>query len=225
MKSIICASILALILISVPAPRPSAAQTASQSAEGSFHFTSADGVTRFVEFSAVSDGKGTATGRMNYHDTSRIADKESDEGIDPRDDNSPTEFFATVEIDSMTVEKNRALMGGTIRESSHRTYLGKWVQLVVEDNFENPRLTDRLTWAFCSPQPGGWIPSDSERKDDRGAFMSWWATDAERKDDVGVPSKSLIPGEMKGCQVFLLSSYTFFDMEKWEGDIVVRSNF
>jgi hypothetical protein len=79
-----------------------------------------------------------------------------------------------------------------------------------------------LSWRICRPEPGGWIPSDYERKDDQGAFMSWWATDAERKDDVGIPSKNLIPGEMKSCPPYTLAAYEFVNPYKWEGDIVVR---
>ena len=122
----------------------------------------------------------------------------------------------------MTVVKNRAVMSGTIRDSSHRTYIGRWVQLVVEDNGVDLKEPDQLTWGVCKPQPGGWIPTDSELKYDDGAFMSWWATDAERRDDVGIPSRSRIPGEMKGCEVFSLASYNFVDLQRWEGDIQVR---
>ena len=113
-------------------------------------------------------------------------------------------------------------MDGVIRESSHKSYIGRWVQLVVEDNAENPEVPDRLTWSFCQSQSQGWIPSDAERKDDDGAFLSWWATDAERKDDVGIPSRNLLGTEQRSCTVYPLSFYTFADLRKSEGDIVVQ---
>ena len=51
--------------------------------------------------------------------------------------------------------------------------------------------------------------------------MSWWATDAERKDDVGIPSPNLIPGNLKGCQVYHLFSYDFASILKWDGAIQI----
>lgn len=224
MKNVICASLIALALVGLAAPAPSTAQTAGPSASGSFRFTAPDGATRFVEFAAETDSTGTTTGRMTCNDTSRVPDVAGGSEPDPRGDkNTPTEFFASVEFDTLKVEKNRAVMGGVVKESSHSNYVGRWVQLVVEDNAANPRLTDLLAWSFCPPQPGGWIPSDAERKDDDGAWLRWWATDFERKDDVGVPSRSVIPGEARGCEVYTMAAYSsYFDMEKWEGDIVVR---
>jgi hypothetical protein len=107
---------------------------------------------------------------------------------------------------SLTIENNRAVMGGTVRESSNQSYVGKWVQLVVEDNVEG---SDKLTWCFCPPEQGGWRPVDAEEPRDEGAWMLWWATDAEREDDRGVQSANIIPGNRRGCQSFSLSTYEF----------------
>lgn len=223
MKRMICAATLALSLLSLPAPPSATAQTSAQAADGSFRMMDRDGLTRYIEFSALKDERGITTGGMTFHDPSRIPDDDNDGDPPPKPGDAPTEFYMRVEFDGMTAEKNRAVMGGTIVDSSHRTYIGRWVQLVVEDNVENPRLPDQLVWQVCKPAPGGWVPSDAERKDDDGAYLRWWATDAERKDDVGIPSKNLIPGETKGCYVHPLGAYSFFDLYKWEGDIVVRS--
>jgi hypothetical protein len=224
MKRIICASLLALCLLSsAPAPQSSSAQTAGAAAGGTFRFMDEDGLTRFVDFSATNDREGVTTGGMTYNDPSRIADDDNDGDPPPKPGDAPTEFYIKADFNTMTVEKNRAVMGGTIVDSSHRTYIGRWVQLVVEDNALNTRLSDQLSWQICKPQPGGWVPSDSERKTDDGAYLRWWATDAERKDDVGIPSKNLIPGESKGCEIYPLPAYSFYDLYKWEGDIVVRA--
>lgn len=227
MKRVFCVTILALSLLIVSAPRQSSAQT-QQVAEGRFSFMTGDGVARFVEFSATGDGKGNANGRMTLNDTSQIPDDDTDGDPPPKPREGPTEFFITAEFDAMTVENNRAVISGVVRESSHQTYLGRYVQLVVEDNANTRLPSDRLSWGFCRPLPGGWVPSDNEVKDDRGAFLSWWATDAERKDDVGVPSRPAAGTETKGgCQIYSLASYftredTYVTPEKWEGDIVVR---
>jgi hypothetical protein len=160
---------------------------------------------------------------MSYRDPSPYPDEDYDGDPPPKPREMPAEFFIKADFNTMTVEKNRAVMNGVVVDSSHRTYIGKYVQLVVEDNADNPRLSDQLSWQICKQQPGGWIPSDAERKDDDGAFMRWWATDAERKDDVGIPSRNLIPGEMKNCEIYPLGGYSFYNFFKWEGDIVVRA--
>ena len=225
MKRFFCATMLALSLLSFPASRQSTAQTRGGSAEGRFSFTTEDGVTRYVEFSAVSYGEGKGAGRMTYNDTSLIYDDDRDDAPPPKrgDPPPPSEFYITAEFDAVTIEKNRAIMSGVVRESSHKTYVGKWVQLVVEDNVENREIpSDRLMWVFCRPEQTGWVPSDYEVKGDRGAYMSWWATDAERKDDVGIPSKNLIPGSATSCPRYTLAAYDYLSPYKWEGDIVVR---
>lgn len=225
MKRVFCAAILALSILSYSAPTLSTAQTQSQLAEGRLAFTTSDGISRFVEFSAAGDGKGSATGAMTFNDTSRIPDDDNDGDPPPRPAPGPTEFYIKAEFDTMTVEKNRAVMGGLVRESSHKSYVGRWVQLVVEDNAENPRLPDHVSWSFCRQEQTGWVPSDNEVKDDRGAYLSWWATDAERKDDVGIPSRPAAGTETpRGCRLFTLASYDFdyINSYKWEGDIVVR---
>ncbi len=219
MKSIACALILALFLLSLTAPQLTTAQTRGSSASGSYKFILEDGLIKYVEFNAVTDEKGTTTGLMTFTDEAQISNQYDVE--DPQKWDAPPEFYIKAEFDGLTVEKNRALMSGIVRDSSHATYVGKWVQLVVEDNGDDLKSPDKLTWRLCSPTAGGWIPTDAERKSDDGAFLRWWATDAERKDDVGVPSKNLISGDMKGCEKFPLSTYSFVDLTKWEGNIQV----
>jgi hypothetical protein len=210
MKSLGFASVFALVLL---APQWATAQSTS----GIYRFLLEDDLVKSVEFDAKTDERGTTTGQMTFTDQARVPDVDDPE--DPRAGDAPPDFYMKAELDSLTVEKNRALMSGTVRDSSHKTYVGKWVQLVVEDNGREP---DKLTWWFCKPPATGWVPSDAERKDDDGAYLRWWATDAERKDDVGIPSKNLIPGEEKSCQVYPLSVYSFADVMKWEGDIIVQ---
>ena len=224
MKRVLCAAMLALSLLSFAPPRSSAARTQGQLAEGRFAFTTDDGISRYVEFSAAGNGEGGAAGGMTFNDTSKIPDDDNDDGDPPpHPSEAPSEFYVKAEFDRMTVDKNRAVISGVVRESSHKSYVGRWVQLVVEDNAENPRLPDRLSWGFCRPEPGGWVPSDHDQPGDRGAYLSWWATDAERKDDVGIASRPAADKEtVKGCQLYALAAYDYVNAEKWEGDIVVR---
>ena len=48
----------------------------------------------------------------------------------------------TASLDSLTIENNRAVMGGTVTDSSNRSYIGRWVQLVVEDNGDGKEMTE-----------------------------------------------------------------------------------
>lgn len=188
---------------------------AAQSASGAYRFLLEDEVIKYVEF----DASAGSIGSMTFIDQARIPDV--DDAEDPRAGDGPAELYVKAELYELTVEKNRAVMSGTVMDSSHKTYIGRWVQLVVEDNGMDPRQPDRLTWAFCQPPAGGWVPSDAELPYDDGAYLRWWATDAERKDDVGVPSPNLLPGEERFCRLHPLWLYTFADISKWDGDIVV----
>lgn len=209
---------LALCLLSLTTPQWTSAQTEGPSARGSYRFFLEDELTKTVDFEASTDASGVTTGQMTFIDQARIPDVDDDEG-GSRD--TPPELYIKVSLDTLTVDKNRALMSGRVLDSSHRSYIGKWVQLVVEDNGDS-RVPDQLTWQLCKPQSTGWVPSDAEWKDDTGAYLRWWATDAERKDDVGIPSENLLPKEDTGCRIYPLAVYAFADLVKWEGDIVVQ---
>lgn len=218
MKSTGLVSLSALFLLSLAAPQATTAQTAGPAASGTFRFTLEDEVVRTLEFSASTDSRGNTSGSMTLVDPAGAVDSDAEE---PNPEEKPFELYVKAEFNELTVEKNRAVMNGVIVDSSHRVYLGKWVQFVVEDSGDDPRRPDRLVWRLCQPQPGGWIPSDAELDRDDGAFLSWWATDAEHKDDVGIPSPNLIPGELKSCPVLPLQAYAFADLVKWDGNLVV----
>ena len=118
------------------------AQTAGPSASGTYRFVLEDRVTKYLDFSVSKDERGRVTGQMRFVDPVPVPD--TDDAEDPRPV-IPPEFFMTATFDSLTVERNQAVMNGTIRESSHSSYVGRWVQLVVEDNGADPRVPDRLT--------------------------------------------------------------------------------
>jgi hypothetical protein len=211
MKIFGCASLL--VLLSLATSQPASAQYAA----GDYRFMLEDELIKHFEFEARSDGKVTE-GQLTFTDEASIPDGEVE---DPEPGGSPRELYVRATLDSMTVEKNQAILGGTVTDSSHRSYIGRWVQLVVEDSGEGSEYADRLTWRFCQPRPGSWVPTDAERDHDDGAYLRWWATDAERKDDVGVPSTDLLAGETS-CPVHPLAVYPFANVLKWEGDLVVR---
>ena len=215
----LCASLFSLCLVFLATPLPTSAQVAG-TVGGKFKFIMDDELVKSLEFSATSGERGGASGFMVFTDETKVVLVDPDgDGEPPREEPAP--FFMKAEFDSMTIEKNRALMSGVIKDSSHRSYIGKWVQLVIEDN-DGKELADKFVWSFCEPEPGGWIPSDFEVPGDQGAFMSWWSTDFEQKEDVGIPSPSLIPGQLKACKAHSLQSYEFADILKADGEITIR---
>ena len=192
----------------------------AQSASGTFKFIMEDDLLKAFEFDARSSERGGATGFMHFTDEAKIEFQDVDgTGDIPREE--PVPFFMKADFEAMTIDKNRAVINGVIRDSSYRSYIGKFVQLVIEDN-DGVEVKDKFVWSFCTPEPGGWIPEDAEVPGDRGAFMSWWATDAERKDDVGIPSPNLIPGTLKSCKVVPLQAYEFATFLKGEGSISIK---
>ena len=220
MKGFGLLSISALFLLSFTLPRTAAAQTPGAAAHGTYKFIFEDGLVKSVDFSASTDEKGTTTGYFTFTDEAAIADVDDPE--DPKAGDPPPQFTMKADLDTLSVEKNRAILSGTIRDSSHVNYIGRWVQLVVEDNGIDLKNPDRLTWSFCRSQSTGWVPSDAELPRDDGAFLHWWATDAERKDDVGIPSVDLL-AKGTSCPVHPIWTYDFASLYKWDGDIVVQA--
>ncbi len=213
-----CASLFVLCLLVLVTPSNASAQAGL--ANGQYKFFLEDGLAKYLEFDAKSDERGSATGYMIFTDEAKVEIQDVDGTGDVKPD-EPVEFFMKADLNAMTIEKNQAILGGVVIDSSYRSYIGKWVQLVIEDN-DGIEVPDKFVWSFCQPDPGGWIPSDSEVPGDRGAFMSWWATDAERKDDVGIPSPNLIPGSLKACVAHPIRAYEFASILKGDGAITIR---
>jgi hypothetical protein len=197
---------------------PSNAKASQPSANGSYRLVMEDGLSKSVEFSATSDERGVTTGQMTFRDEARVVVQDVD-GVGGHEESSSEVYVAAV-LNSLTIDRNRAVMNGTITDSNIQSYIGKWVQLVVEDNGTSE--PDKLTWCFCKPEEGGWVPADAEVREDQGAFMQWWATDAERDDDKGVQSTNIIPGTRTSCKVFPLSTYEFAEVRNGEGQIQVQ---
>jgi len=216
-------SALLLLLVAFAKPIFSAtpyAPASGPSANGAYKFTLDDEFSKFLEFSATLDERGAPTGQMTFRDEGFIPERDADEPAGDKGE-SRTELYLRASLDSLSIERNRAVIGGTVTDSSERSFIGRWVQLVVEDNGDNTEAPDRLSWRVGRPEEGGWTPADAELKDDEGAWWKWWATDAEFKDDAGIPSTNIIPGSNKGGPVFPISSYEFAEMRSCEGQINV----
>jgi hypothetical protein len=190
------------------------------SASGSYRFTSGDGLPKYVEFDAMADEKGSTTGQMSFSGQMLMSEQDAETAGDPRLSGMNTDFYMKAQFDCMTVSRNRAVMGGVVRDASPKGYAGRRVMLVVEDSGDDLKAGDRVTWILYNPSGGVWVPKDAERADDNGASLTWIAKDAERADDVGVrqPKNSSVVG----CQEFPLSSHSFVTINYQGGDIKVQ---
>jgi hypothetical protein len=129
-------------------------------------------------------------------------------------------FYLKAEFDGLVVDKNQAVMSGTVRDSSVREFIGQRVLLTVEDNGDNTRVPDKLTWGIYNQVVRNWTPSDAEWKEDPGVGLRWIATDAEIKDDRGY---EMPRSEAIDANSFPVSSYAFVDVQSGAGDIRVQA--
>jgi hypothetical protein len=215
MKHIVCALIFALSLLSFTAPRSATAQTAG----GSLKFVLEDDLTKALEFNAITDGGGSTSGEMTFSGPAEIPDQDVDGTGDRSFSGRLENLQIEAKFDGMLVERNTAVMSGTVTGSTLEDYIGRRVLLVVEDaDSEGERKQDTLTWGLYKIVERDWIPTDAELENDEGSRLTWWATDAEREDDRGIPSH---PSNEITAQSFPLSSHSF-DLKYAEGDIQVR---
>jgi len=217
MKSVACAFVAALLLVSLALPGVTRAATDGPSANGTFQFTFDDGQVRNLEFHARVQNNGRTVGEMTFSDQAAVPVPDPD---NPTAINSPGTLM-TAKFDCLQITGNQAVMSGVISESNVAAALGLRVLLVVEDNGEGVNIPtpDKLTWGVYQPANGNWTPKDAERDDDNGASLTWIAKDAERDDDPGVPSNQ---SKVIGCQSFPLSSYSFVNIKHGGGNIQVQ---
>ena len=196
----------------------SALTTRAQSASGTYQFTLDDKLVKYTEFSAQKLADGSTSGSLFFSDEETIVYQDLDGAGDP------TEKYAGVyikaDLDGLTVDGNQAVMSGTIRDSSIVYLIGLRVLLTVEDNGDNTRIPDKLTWGAYKFIKKDWVPSDAELKEDPGVGLRWWATDAEIRDDKGYQMPR--PDVPVDTQTFPVASYAFVDTSDGVGDIVVK---
>ena len=215
-KRVALVSALALSLLGLAAPRAAGARQREQAARGSYQFSLGDGYAKYVEFDAQTLAGGGATGRLFLSDEAPVTYQDVDGEGTPEETHRG--FYISAEFDGMVVVGNQAVMSGDVRDSSIRDLIGRRVLLTVEDNGENSREPDKLTWGVYKPADR-WVASDAELENDPGVGTTWEATDAERRDDVPVQ----MPRETRiDAQTFLLSAFVFVDTQDGAGDILVQ---
>ncbi len=209
MRIIRFASTLVLLLTACVAAR-------AQDAKGTYQFTLGNKYVKYVEFECQALKEGGATGRMNFSDEAPIVYQDVD-GDGTREEKYAG-FSMSVSFDEMSVVKNQAVMGGVVRDSTIPYLIGQRVLFTVEDNGDNQREPDRLTWGLYKEIKRDWIPADAELEKDEGVGLRWWATDAEVKDDVGY---AMPRDERVSFLSYPFAAYLFVDTDNGTGDIVV----
>jgi hypothetical protein len=189
----------------------------AQSVGGALRAETDKGV-RTIEFNATGQSDGRASGDLALTEPIAIPDQDVDGAGEPEIKESTLSL--RVAVDCLKVERNRAVLGGQIRESNVQSYVGRRMLLTVEDNAEaETPAPDRYTFGFYRSASPTWVPSDAELKFDEGAGLMWIATDAERDDDKGISSQPREPGD---CEAFPLAAYELEDLPKDGGDIQVK---
>jgi hypothetical protein len=219
-KRIVFASILAISLLSFATSPTVGAQTAGQAASGTYQFLLGDDYLKSLDFDATIQADGTTLGSMLLSDDAPVSYQDVDGTGDPSAKDEYKGFYIKAELDGLVINKNQAVMSGTIRDSSIPVFVGQRVLLTVEDNGDNTKVPDKLAWGIYRPSERRWTPSDAEWKEDPGVGLRWIATDVERKDDVGVPYPK--PDAVIDCQSFPVSSYSFVNVSRASGDIKVQ---
>jgi hypothetical protein len=213
MRTLRFTSLLALVLMTCATAQTARAASA---AAGSYQFTlTGDKYLKYVEFEASAQADGSATGSIYFTDEAVITILDVD-GTGEKD--RLAGYNIKADVDGLVVTENVAVLSGTIRTASNQALIGQRVLLTVQDNGDNSKEPDRLTWSIYKPIDRRWIPSDAELKEDPGVGLRWWATDAERKGDVGY---AMPRDESFGTQTFPVAAYGFVDADNGSGDIRV----
>ena len=211
MKSIIGAFVLTLFVVCLALPGLVFARAEGASATGILKFVLEDGETRFVEFDAKEGTERQATGEMTFSDPVAIPVEDPDSSETPKNQG----VLVKARFDCMQVFENKAVIGGEIYDSNVKSNIGQRVLIVVEDNGLE---SDKLVWGIYQQPATGWVPTDAELEDDKGASLKWIATDFEREDDKGIPSDI---SKIVTCKSFPLGAYEFPEIKAAGGDLKV----
>jgi hypothetical protein len=218
-KGIASSLFIAALLSGLVLPVSICAESSGPSATGKFEIVNDDGPTRSIEFNARSEADGKTVGEVIFRDNEPSASNNPETATETQ---APTLFFLKAEFDCLTVKDNRAVMVGSVTESSVAHYVGRRFLLVAQDNHDDAKaaVADRLTWGVYRPSQRAWVAMDSERSiEDQAGPVSWIATDSERPEDPGVSSQKV---ETIGCQTFPVSSFSFVDSNHGRGSVHVR---
>lgn len=199
-------------------PVSAAISTPAPNVVGNFQLVSDQGVTRHIEFQATRSSDGRVAGEVVFRDEAP-ANVEKASGEATGESEQP--FFFKAAIDCLVINEHKAIMSGSISESSSKSYIGRRILVVAQDNggASDPAKRDRVTWGIYRADRKEWAASDAERPDEQSNQLTWIATDSERLDDEGVSSDK---EKVIGCKTFPLSAFSFFTGNQIRGTAVVK---
>jgi hypothetical protein len=192
----------------------------AQTSSGNYQFTFADRYLKYTDFSATTEASGGATGSVYLSDEQPIYNQDVDGTREPGSTEKYNGFSLKADVDGLVVVNNRAVISATVRDATIPSLIGQRLLLTAEDNGDNTKVLDGLTWGSYKFVERTWTPSDAELKEDSGAGLTWWATDYERKDDRGyqMPRRE----QPANTDTFPASAYANLDVVRASGDIVVK---
>jgi hypothetical protein len=200
MKSALRSLVLFVCILSFTTTDSSATPDASPSATGAGAVSLRGDLKRRFELEAVAREDGSVSGRITIIDPSEIPQQDVDGTEEPGLEGSASGLEVTVEVDSMKVKDNRAVLSGIVTSTNLPRYAGLRVILTVEDNDEGgqSRRRDKITWGFYQ-RASERLVSDADNPES-GIYLM-----ADREFD---------------SNSFPLSSYTLSAID--EGDIQIR---
>jgi hypothetical protein len=208
-------AILALAFLTL-----SAAGARAQSASGNWQFTFDDSFLKTSNFDAATQADGSTAGTIFLSDEQPIFNQDVDGTREIGSGDKYNGFSLKADVDGLVVVNTRAVMSATVRDATIPSLVGTRILLTAEDNGDNTKTLDGLTWGVYKFVERTWTPSDAERKVDPGVGLTWVATDYERKDDRGIQMP--VKDQPAGTGSFPVSSYANTDVARASGDIVVK---
>lgn len=209
--------IVAIVVSPLTFAEPNSKSGDHPSAKGKFEIisTSEETPASSIEFNAEVTPEGKTIGEVVFQEKQKTTTEATGES---KSEDKP--LYLRAECDCLLIKDNKAIISGSIVQSSVDSYVGRRLLVVAQDNggTENPLKHDRLTYGLYRVLPRNWVVTDAERPDESGP-VSTVATDAERLDDVGVATDR---SQDIGCQTFPLSSFSFLDAASSRGTVRVR---
>jgi hypothetical protein len=141
-------TLLATCLFSVLPPEPRAAEPEG-TATGSADLVLGDDVVRGVSFTALTRGDGSASGQIEFYDPAPVPDQDVDGTGDRALAESTRGLKVYAEVECLAIDGASAIVGGRVIKSNVERYVGKQLQLFVQDGEVGRGM---FSWGFYEPQ-------------------------------------------------------------------------
>lgn len=148
MKSNLYAAALFLALLGFGIPSASFAADDEASVTGGGTFSVGDDKKGHFNFNAITHRDGSVTGHLTLRDPEETPNQDVDGTGEPGLEGLSDGAEVAADVDSVNISGNRAVLSGVITRASVPRYVGLRMILTIEDNGENGREPDKITWGF-----------------------------------------------------------------------------